>query len=389
MLGDWKLANMNRTPLRCFALFCSDVCVPQTALSKADAARQAAQSSSVSTYLVLLALMLICVLASTFSNGQVTTPVAGGALHAVILGSGSPQFDPKRGSASVLVRMGDTEILVDIGNGTQARLYQLGLPISALDGLLFTHQHLDHNEEFIPVFIRALLGNNRFLLAGPAPMRQMAGTTLELYKQDIEYRMRHSGRTLQEVKNNYTVSELTGGESFAIGAIKVTTVKVNHTIAATAMRFDAGGRSIVVTGDLTYTPALSELAKAADYLIIDSGGTIKTSATNDASTSASRGGARREGTRREGARREGARRENAERGNAQPDAAAHSTQRAHVTLAETAKMARDAGVKTLVLTHFTPGVIDEAATIAELRKSYQGKIVFATDLMRIEPRNSN
>ena len=50
---------------------------------------------------------------------------------------------------------------------------------------------------------------------------------------------------------------------------------MNHTIATAAYRFDAGGRSIVVSGDLTYSALLSKLAKGADYLIIDSGGTIK------------------------------------------------------------------------------------------------------------------
>jgi ribonuclease BN (tRNA processing enzyme) len=307
-----------------------------------------------------------------FAKAKQSAPASSAALNAVIIGSGSPQFDPKRGGPSVLVRLGDTEILVDIGNGTQAQLDKLQLPIAALDGLLFTHHHLDHNEEFIPVFIRSLLGGNHFVLAGPAPMRKMVDSTLELYKADIEYRMRRSGRSLQDVKGKYTVRELTGGEKFAVGDIKISTVKVNHTIASNAIRFDAGDRSIVVSGDLIDSPALSVLAKDADYLIIDSGGTIKTGEGN-ARGQGARGEGPRGGARNGGARNAGA-----------AGAAQQGAQRAHVNLTETARMAKDAGVKILVLTHFTNGVIDEAATIAVLRKGFAGKIIFAADLMKID-----
>jgi ribonuclease BN (tRNA processing enzyme) len=305
------------------------------------------------------AVLAAAVMISFLSPGSAQTPTsATTGLTATILGSSSPQYDPKRAGPSVLIRSGDTTIIVDTGNGAQARLDTVRLPIKDLDGIFFTHQHLDHNEEFIPIFIRALLGGNRFMLAGPPPLARMAETTLEIYKEDIEYRMRRSGRTLADVKGNYAVRELAGGESFMLGNVQIRTAKVNHTIATTAMRFDAGGRSIVVSGDLIYSASLSALAKGADVLIIDSGGTIKT------------GQAQRPGGgpgRRQGGGDDA-------RGGG-------GNQRAHVTLEETARMASEAGAKTLVLTHFTPGEIDEAATIAELRKLYSGKIVFGADLM--------
>jgi ribonuclease BN (tRNA processing enzyme) len=286
-------------------------------------------------------------------------------LTATILGSGSPQYDPDRAGPSVLIRLGDTDIIVDTGNGAQAQLDKAALPIRSLDGILFTHHHLDHNEEFIPIFIRALLGDNQFVLAGPAPMKRMADTTLALYKEDIEYRMRRSGRKLADVADNYTLKELAGAESFTIGNVAIKTTPVNHTIATNALRFEANGRVIVVSGDLIYSETLSKLAKDADYLIIDSGGTIKTGGEVPEGGQARSNG---QGGGRNGGGRGGAN---------------GGGQRAHVTLAETARMASEAGVKTLVLTHFTPGTIDEAATTAELRKTYSGKIVFAKDMMKL------
>ena len=68
-------------------------------------------------------------------------------LTATIIGSGSPVYNENRASASVLVSLGNTQILVDMGNGTQANLYKLGINIRKLSALLFTHHHLDKNND--------------------------------------------------------------------------------------------------------------------------------------------------------------------------------------------------------------------------------------------------
>lgn len=299
-------------------------------------------------------------------------------LSAIILGSGSPQYNPDRAGPSVLISYGDTKIIVDTGNGAQASLNEVNVPIRDLDGLFFTHHHLDHNEEFIPIFIRSLLGGNAFQLAGPTPMTAMVDSTLTLYKDDIEYRMRRSGRTLTDVKSNYVIKELVGGESFTLGDIQITTAKVNHTIATTAYRFDAGGQSIVISGDLIYSASLSELAKGADYLIIDSGGAIR-------SSGAQRRGQRQQQGQGRGRGQAGQDRTGRRQGGGQTGRGGNGggRERAHVTLEETARMANEAGVKNLVMTHFTAGEIDEAATIAELSKGYSGPVIFAEDLMQL------
>jgi hypothetical protein len=44
-------------------------------------------------------------------------------------------------------------------------------------------------------------------------------------------------------------------------------------------------------------------------------------------------------------------------------------------------MAEIAGVDHLVYTHFTPGIIDQAASLDIIRKNYNGKVIFSEDLM--------
>jgi ribonuclease Z len=61
-----------------------------------------------------------------------------------LLGSGVPDPQPDRFSASTLIEAGDQKLLVDVGRGATIRLYQLRVPLSKIDVVFFTHYHSDH-----------------------------------------------------------------------------------------------------------------------------------------------------------------------------------------------------------------------------------------------------
>lgn len=195
-------------------------------------------------------------------------------LTATIIGSGSPIYNENRASASTLISAGNTHILVDMGNGTQANLSKIGFDVRDLSSLFITHHHLDHNEEFVPVLIRLLLGRDDFTIIGPPNTKKMTETNVDLYESDIEYRLGKTQRNLDDRIKALDVTDIEGGESFSVGDIQVTTLQVPHTIHTIAYRFDYNSQSIVITGDLTYSEALPTLAKNADYMIIDSGGMV-------------------------------------------------------------------------------------------------------------------
>jgi len=273
-------------------------------------------------------------------------------LTATIIGSGSPKFNTERAGPSVLIRYKNTQILVDMGNGTQANLQKNNTKIKDIDGFLFTHHHLDHNEEFAPIFIQSLLGGNKTCIAGPKQTTAIIDKISEIYEEDIAYRLSKSGRSLASVKANYTAKNLTGNIPFYIGEIKISYVPVKHTIASLAYRFDVGEGSIVISGDLTYSKTLPELANNADYLIMDSGGAIALGSKKQMP----------QGTKRTGNK---------------------TTQKAHVNLTESSQMAQEAKVKNLLLTHFNFTQVDEVATTEEIRKHYVGTVLYAHDLMVI------
>lgn len=284
-----------------------------------------------------------CVLSTLLFNNT----IAEERLVATIIGSGSPIFDQNRASASVLITAGESAILVDMGNGTQANLNKLGFDSRNLDALLFTHHHLDHNEEFVPLFIRSLMGRKSFSVIGPIDTRQLVQSNLSLYEKDISYRLDKTNRSLADRKTAFNIIELKGGESFNINGIRISTIQVPHTIETIAYRFDYQAQSIVITGDLTYSQKLPILAKDADYMIIDSGGIVLNGQSNKKKKKGEAG----------------------------------KKTRAHLDLDDSSKMAQIARVNNLVYTHFKPGQIDHVASLKVIRENYVGNVIFSEDLM--------
>ncbi|MGJ8580921.1 MAG: MBL fold metallo-hydrolase, partial [Psychromonas sp.] len=280
----------------------------------------------------------------------ISSAQASQSLTATIIGSGSPIYNEKRASASVLISNGETNILVDMGNGTQANLHKIGVPTSSLSSLLLTHHHLDHNEEFVPLLIGLLMSDHDVNIIGPENTAHFTDANLNLYKEDIEYRLGRTNRTLIQREKGMHITELKGGEQFKIGDINVSTLAVPHTIASIAYRFDYAGQSLLVTGDLTYSDELPNFAKEVDYMIIDSGGMVMK--TNPTKQQKNRKGADR-----------------------------HQSKRAHLNLSDSSLLAAKAGVKNLVYTHFLQGNIDTQKSLKQIRNHYQGPVIFAEDLM--------
>lgn len=266
----------------------------------------------------------------------------------VILGSGSPQFDPKRSGPSALIQYRGQYFLVDMGNGTQARLYELGVTLRDLAAIMLTHHHLDHNEEFIPILVYRLLRGRNVDIIGPPGTEKYVNFARDFYAEDMAYRMSRRGRTLADASQP-VVREVKGGETFNLGGMKVSTTKVNHTIYTVAYRFDAGGQSIVISGDTTYCDSRIELARGADVLVLDSGASIV----------------------RQGANR-------------RPGGAGQHNE-AHASFQEVCTMAQKSGAKKLVLTHIAPDDVDEAATMQSIGETYAGQVIVGHDLLEVVP----
>lgn len=272
----------------------------------------------------------------------------------ITVGTSGPTYNPERTRAANLVKYGDKYILVDMGEGTARHLSEESVNYKNIAAYCFTHHHRDHNEDAASILPQAWSRELVSPVIGPKGTKKLVEFLREFYREDLEYRLRNKGSSFDKLPAP-EVHELPLKEPLETAGMKITAAEVPHTITTYALRFDAGGKAIVISGDLTYSENLIKLAKDADILVMDSGGVIYEGDDPAKKQRAGRpGGARPRDGEKKG--------------------------RAHSSIGEVAQMAAKANVKKLVLTHFGPGTVDEEATRKTISETYSGEVVFAEDM---------
>lgn len=89
--------------------------------------------------------LAICVCLVGFSSGASAQVCAGGPVEVQVLGSGGPTINPERASTSYLLWIdGQSKVLVDMGGGAFLRFGQARAKISDLALVMISHLHPDH-----------------------------------------------------------------------------------------------------------------------------------------------------------------------------------------------------------------------------------------------------
>jgi ribonuclease BN (tRNA processing enzyme) len=263
-----------------------------------------------------------------------------------------------RTNPSTLILIKDVPYVIDCGYGTSRRLIEAGVALERLRYIFVTHHHSDHNLEFGPLLYNAWIAglSGRINAYGPPGLRRMAVDFFSYQSFDIDTRIVDEGRP--DLRKLVAVHEFARpGFVMQNADVKITSCRVRHPpiTQSYAYRFDAKDRSVVISGDTAYAPELGEFAKGADVLIhevmylpgVDA--LLKRAAVN--------------------AKR-----------------LREHLMAAHTLPEEVGKIAAQAGVKTLVLSHLVPG--DDPAITDEqwaegVRKYFNGRIIVGKDLMEI------
>ncbi len=277
----------------------------------------------------------------------------------VLLGTkGGPRVgEAGRSNPATLVLINDVPYLVDCGYGASKQLITAGVALNRLSYVFITHHHSDHNLEFGPLLYNAwITGQPSHVNAyGPPGLSQMAEDFFNYLKFDIDTRIVDEGRP--DPRKLVTTHEISKpGTVLVNDDVKVSTCLVRHppVTPAYAYRFDARDRSVVISGDTAYAPELAEFAKGADVLV-------------------------HEVMYLPGIEALIKRLPNAQR-------LREHLMAAHTLPEDVGKIAAQAGVKTLVLSHFVPGddpSITDEQWAEGVRKHFQGRIVVGKDLMEI------
>jgi ribonuclease BN (tRNA processing enzyme) len=247
--------------------------------------------------------------------------------------------------------------VVDCGDGVARQLAFAGISLTTLRHVFITHQHSDHNADYGNLIWLAWAAglSTRVDAWGPTPLERMTKLFFEMNAYDIDTRVANEGRPpLAPLVHVHELRE--AGVVMSDGNVRVRAALVHHppVVPAFAYRFDARDRSIVISGDTAPSDNVVALAAGADILVHS----VMYPPAID---------------------RLAARVPNA--------AALKASILAHQTSAEDAgRVAQQAGVKTLVLSHFVPPddpEVTEAMWLDAARRQFRGTVIVGKDLLEI------
>jgi len=263
-----------------------------------------------------------------------------------ILGSGGPGINPERASAGYLLWVGSqARMLVDLGGGGFLRFGQSRAKLSDLAMVGLTHLHPDHTSDFAAL----MWGSNRARDAalpvvgpsgnGAAPdvktfLNRMFDATTGGY-QVLGSVLGAEQPGAERPRLDIRVVDATNDEPTKVydrDGITVTAMRIPHTLPAIAYRVETGGVSVVFSSDQTGTnPKFVDFARNADLLLMH-----------------------------------------------MAIAAKSPPNPGHAAPATVGRIAQEAGVKRLVVSHIGQYNLEDA--VAELRASYSGPLTVGTDL---------
>ena len=292
----------------------------------------------------------------------------------ITIGSGSPELNPRRASACTAIQHLGRYYVVDTGNGSALSFVKGGkhgpYRHSDIAAILFSHLHQDHvNDYFDVMTTRWGEGGKRLDLIGPPGTRELHRFLITFFRDDLLYRMLGGGPAGVDEEGMFKgvdVRELIGENEVALGDMCVTTAEMTHSMYDLAYRFDVDGKAVVVSGDTAFDRRLIALSADADVLVIDA----NPWAAGGAAPPPRRSLAELPAEYQTRVPHRGA-----------PDAPNH------MALADVVRVAAEARVGTVVLTHLWPLPVDgelvlrtEAAFVAG---GYRGRVVFAEDGLEV------
>jgi ribonuclease BN (tRNA processing enzyme) len=285
---------------------------------------------------------LIClfVLVALSSNASAQS-CTGTPLAVQVLGSGGPQIKPDRASSSYLLWVDDkAKVLIDMGGGAFFRFGQAQAKFTDLAMMGVSHLHPDHISD-----LPALLWGGRMVRKEPLPIVGPSGndaappfpTFLSRLFDDKSGAFEVLGSTLGAQDFHLAVStvDATKGEPSTVfdrDGLVVTALGIPHGPMPTlAYRVETGGMSVVFSTDQTGTnPKFVPFAKGANVLIMHLA------------------------------------------------IAAGATSPLHAAPAVVGRIAQEAGVGRLIVSHI--GQFDLDPALAELKKAYAGPLTVGADL---------
>lgn len=272
----------------------------------------------------------------------------------ILLGTAAgPAAKRTRSAPAQVLVVNGASYVVDCGNGVARQMALAGVDPASLRGVFITHHHSDHNADYGNLFLLSWAANleRRVPTYGPPPLVRMTEQFLEMNRFDIDTRVADEGLPLlddlmapSEITRECVVHE---DEN-----VRVTATLVDHPPIATALayRFDTADRSVVISGDTAPSQNLVRLAQGADVLVHE----VMYLPAVDAMVAGFNGTRLRQ-----------------------------HLLASHTDVDQVGRLAQEAGVGNLVLSHFVPTDVDipDETWRKHASQGFDGQVVVGRDLM--------
>jgi ribonuclease BN (tRNA processing enzyme) len=245
-------------------------------------------------------------------------------MELIVLGSGTGVPLLRRGSPALAAKAAGRLLMLDLGSGAMRALLRYGLSFSEIDLIALTHLHPDHIGDLVP-FLFATHYSLGYARREPFTLLAARGFA------DFHGRLKAAfGKWVEPPAGLMRLKELSpdSPEATPWEGMFIKSAPTNHIEGSLAFRLEAGGRSLVYSGDTDESDSLVELAQGADLFVCESANPFKVPG--------------------------------------------------HLTPEEAGRLAARAGVKRLLLTHFYPPC-DEVDIVALAAREFSGEIFKAED----------
>lgn len=246
----------------------------------------------------------------------------------VVLGSGTGIPSLRRASPSLLLSSGNFRLIIDSGPGALRRMLKAGITYRDFDLLLYTHLHPDHTADLVPILFACKYGElpreKELTCIGGPGFRDHMKKINDLYGSWISPHTYHL--TVKEISSN----------PILCGHLKIRSAPMAHLPGSVGYRIEwQDKKSLVISGDTDFCESIVTLAQEADLLVLEC---------------------------------------------SFPD---EKKVEGHLTPSLAGRIAKASHSKRLLLTHLYP-VCDQYDILGQCRKTFQGDILVAEDLMEIE-----
>lgn len=200
-------------------------------------------------------------------------------LHAVFCGTGSPLPDRQRAGPCFAVIAGERVFLFDAGEGAAETLALMGISLGDVEAVYLTHLHSDHFDGLAAVSLQhwaMATATEPLTVVGPVGVSRVAAGLNEAYAIDAGYRRQHHGPAIMPPTGGGLFAEdfavpTEDGQTIVLrddDELRILAFRVDHAPTdAVGYRIEYAGRSIVVSGDTSYSRSLTLAARGADLLV--------------------------------------------------------------------------------------------------------------------------